>query len=38
MERFTVNVAPVKRYRLREVTKQLDVAKGFKPVKASAEM
>ena len=36
-ELFSMTVAPVKRYRLREVTK-LDANKGFKSVKDKAQM
>ena len=37
-ELFSQTVAQVKRFRLREVTNKLDIAKGFRPVKAASEM
>lgn len=38
MDEFGAKIAPVKRFKLREVTNKLDIAKGFRPVKARDEM
>ena len=38
MDQFTTTIAPVKRFRLREVFNQKDVSKPFKPVKGTVEM